>query len=64
MVIKSALTLSLTFFLLGVFANYAHFTPFHYELLLISDELLATSRAFLSIGLVGTLIFNYLEKKE
>ncbi len=64
LVIKTTLILFTTFFFLGSFANYADFIPFHYELLLISDELLATARAFLSIGLIGAFIFNHLEKKE
>lgn len=62
-IIKSALTLSFVLMFLGVFSNYAYFLPCQYEFLLISDQLLVTSRTFLVIGFVGALVFNYLEKR-
>ncbi|MGN1317110.1 MAG: hypothetical protein ACI4VW_08650 [Acutalibacteraceae bacterium] len=62
-IIKSALTVSFILVFLGVFSNYAYFLPCQYEFLLISDQLLITSRTFLVIGFVGALVFNYLEKR-
>ena len=63
-VIKCTMALSLPLLFISIFSNYANFTPFQYEMLLISDELSATARATLSIGLIGAFIFNYLEKTE
>ena len=49
---------------ISFFSHYADFTPYQYELLIISDELSATARSILSIGFIGAFIFNYLEKTE
>lgn len=64
LVIKCTLALALPLLFISIVSIYAHFTPFQYELLLISDELFATARSILSIGFIGAFIFNYLEKKE
>lgn len=63
-VIKCALALALPLLFISIFSNYAHFTPFQYELLIVSDELSATARSILSTGLIGAFILNYLEKME
>ncbi len=63
-VIKCTLALALPLLFISIFSSFANFTPFHYELLIISDDLSATARAILSTGLIGAFILNYLEKTE
>ena len=63
-VIKCTLALALPLLFVSIFSGYAHFTPFQYELLIISDELSATARAILSTGFIAAFIFNHLEKTE
>ena len=63
-VINCTLALSLPLLFISVFSSYAYFTPFQYELLIISDELSATARSILSTGFIGAFLFNYLEKTE
>ncbi|MBQ7114785.1 MAG: hypothetical protein IJN94_00050 [Clostridia bacterium] len=64
LVIKCTLALSMSLLFISFFSHYADFTPYQYELLIISDELSATARSILSIGFIGAFIFNYLEKTE
>ena len=63
-VAKCTLALALPLLFISLFSGYAHFTPFQYELLIISDELFLTARSILTTGVIGTFILNYLEKAE
>lgn len=63
-VIKCTLALALPLLFVSIFSNYAHFTPFQYELLIVSDELSTAARSILSTGVIGAFILNHLEKKE
>lgn len=55
----SVICLTLT----AIYAYTATDNPFHYELLRISDDLLEVTKSVAVIGLLGTLIFSYLEKE-
>ncbi|MBE6800114.1 MAG: hypothetical protein E7529_02785 [Ruminococcaceae bacterium] len=63
-VIKCTLALALPLLFMSIFSDFAHFTPFQYELLILSEELSATARSILSTGIIGAFVFNFLEKTE
>jgi hypothetical protein len=63
-VIKCTLALSLPLLIVSIFSNLGYFTPYHYELLIVSDDLSATVRSILATGFIGAFILNYLEKME
>ncbi len=48
--------------LAAIYAYTATHTPFHFELLKISDDLLECTKSVAVIGFTGTLILNGLEK--
>lgn len=63
-VIKCTLALALPLLIISSLSSFADFTPFQYELLIISDDLSATARSVLSTGFIAAFLFNYLEKTE
>lgn len=62
-VIRSSLTAVVTLILTAIYAYTAVDNPFHYELLLICDDLLELAKSITAVGFLSALLFGYLEKK-
>ncbi len=63
LIIRITLICVITLILMSVYAYTATHSPFHYELLLICDDLLEVTKSVAVVGLLGTLMFSYLERE-
>lgn len=64
LVIRITLITVVCTLLASVYAYTATFSPNHFDLLRISDDLLEMAKSVAGIGFIGTLVVGYGERKE
>ncbi len=62
LIIKTTIILYLSLLSIVLISHFGVGLPNQYDLLLLSEDLIKASRSIIFIGLLGTLIFNKIEK--